>query len=455
VIIVTVADRIFTLSARAAVKAGVRILPFISDDVLLRFSRSRILEIPWQEGRDFMENLLLFGKRALSESSEECRNKAAMNFFYNYLVVGYFLRKEFEKSNGFKPPYLMVISPTMRCNLNCYGCYAGAYNQTELDFDDVVRVIDEGKRYGIFFNVISGGEPFVWDRLLDLFETENDVFFQVYTNGSLIDEKMAEHLAELGNVVPCISVEGFEEETDSRRGKGHFARIMRAMDALRERGVVFGFSATASRENNELIVSDEFVDFYESKGCFIGWYFNYVPIGRRPDTALMPTPAQRILRRRRMLELRRDRRILLADFWNDGALTGGCIAGGRSYLHINSNGDVEPCVFMHFAVDNINRKSLSEILASGFFRAIRSRIPYSDNFLRPCMIIDHPALLRELVARFGAKPTHPGAGALLDELKDELDRYAAEYGRLADAEWYSHTGPDGLKAANGLRSKAA
>jgi hypothetical protein len=129
--------------------------------------------------------------------------------------------------------------------------------------------------------------------------------------------------------------------------------------------------------------------------------------------------------------------MLLADFWNDGALTGGCIAGGRSYIHINSNGDVEPCVFAHFAIDNIADKSLLEILKSDFFKAIRSRIPYCENYLRPCIIIDHPALLREIVGRFGARPTHPGADALLDDLKDELDRYAAEYGEIADAEWYA------------------
>jgi hypothetical protein len=128
--------------------------------------------------------------------------------------------------------------------------------------------------------------------------------------------------------------------------------------------------------------------------------------------------------------------MLLADFWNDGPLTGGCIAGGRSYLHVNSSGDVEPCVFTHFAVDNIAQKSLCEALQSDFFKAIRSRIPYCENYLRPCMIIDHPAMLREIVGSFSARPTHPGADALLDDLKDELDRYAARYGEIADAEWY-------------------
>jgi MoaA/NifB/PqqE/SkfB family radical SAM enzyme len=447
----TVSDRLFMLTAKGAVKAGLRILPFLSDDFFLRSARWKIGQIPWEEGRDFMQRLLVFGKRALSESSEHCREKAAMNFFYNYLIAGYRLRAAFAKAQGFRPPYLMVISPTMKCNLNCYGCYAGAYGPAELDFGDVVRLIDEGKQYGIYFIVISGGEPFVWKSMLDLFERENDVYFQVYTNGTLIDDRLAERLSELGNVVPCISVEGLEEETDRRRGKGHFAKVVRAMQALKRHGVVFGFSATATRSNNDLIVSDEFIDFFEGLGCFIGWYFNYVPIGRRPDMNLMPTPEQRIRRRRRLLRLRHDRRILLADFWNDGALTGGCIAGGRSYLHINSRGDVEPCVFTHFAVDNIADKSLLEVLQSDFFKEIRSRIPYCDNYLRPCMIIDHPALLREFVSRFGAKPTHPGADALLDDLRDQLDKYAAEYAEKADAEWYGQHEDRGFLRASGDR----
>ena len=431
----TVGDRIFMLTARGAVEAGVRILPLISEQMLVRFSRLKIAEVPWPEGQDFMESLLVLGKRAIAESSHHCREKAAVNFFYNYLVTGHVKRKVYRERYGFIPPYLLVISPTMRCNLHCYGCYAGSYAKRDLDLESVLRVLDEARGMGIYFIVISGGEPFVWESIFDLFEAAGDMYFQVYTNGSMIDEEVARRLGRLGNVLPCISVEGFEKETDERRGDGAFERIMRAMDLLKKEGVIFGFSATATRENNDFIVSDEFVDFYEDKGCFIGWYFNYVPVGRCPAVDLMPTPEQRITRRRRLLELRHERRMLLADFWNDGALTGGCIAGGRSYLHINSNGDIEPCVFAHFALDNIEDRSLRDALESDFFRAIRERIPYCDNYLRPCLIIDHPHLLRELVTRFGARPTHPGADLLLSDLKNDLDTYACRYGELAEREW--------------------
>jgi len=125
----------------------------------------------------------------------------------------------------------------------------------------------------------------------------------------------------------------------------------------------------------------------------------------------------------------------VADFWNDGPLTCGCMAGGKKYFHINNRGDVEPCVFTHFAVDNIHDKPLAEALQSGFFRHIASQIPYNENVLRPCMIIDNPWVLREAVERFGAYDTDGGGSSLLCELAPYLDDYAHRYGELADKAW--------------------
>ncbi|GAG96337.1 unnamed protein product, partial [marine sediment metagenome] len=277
----------------------------------------------------------------------------------NAMIQGQPKRLAFARKYGFNPPNLLVISPTMRCNLKCYGCYAWQYSKKDdLPYDVCNRVIDEANDIGIYFFVITGGEPFCWGNFYDFLERHNDSFFQVYTNGQLIDDRVAKRLAELGNAVPCISVEGFEKETDRRRGKGAWARIMKSMDVLNDNGVLFGFSVTATRGNNELVVSDEFVDLFIEKGAFIGWYFNYVPIGKEPNLELMPTPEQRDYRRKRILEIRKSNKIIAADFWNDGPLVNGCMAGGKNYLHINVNGDVEPCVFVHFAVDNIKEKSL-------------------------------------------------------------------------------------------------
>ena len=126
----------------------------------------------------------------------------------------------------------------------------------------------------------------MWDHLYDFLERHNDSFFQIYTNGQHIDEEVAKKLAELGNAVPCISLEGFKDATDARRGEGAWDRIMNAYDVLRKHGVIYGFSITATSKNSELIVSDEFIDLLVEKGVFVGWYFNYIPIGKEPDMSL-------------------------------------------------------------------------------------------------------------------------------------------------------------------------
>jgi hypothetical protein len=221
---------------------------------------------------------------------------------------------------------------------------------------------------------------------------------------------------------------------------------MKVFEDLRNEGVVFGYSATATKQNNELVASEEFIDFYVNQGCFIGWYFNYIPIGRKPSIPigrkpsleLVPTPQQRIWRRQQLVKMRMEKDIVIADFWCDGTMCGGCIAGGRHYFHVNNHGDVEPCVFCHFAKDNIRDKSIEEILDSDFFRSFRRRQPYTDNLLRPCAIIDNPEVLRNAVRENNAYPSHKGAESIITEFAGELDKYAEEYAKVADKEWYEN-----------------
>jgi len=433
----SVTSNVYTHLEREALNFAVRLLPKLSDERAVSYAKKHFGTCQWADGQEMLEQMLLCFKHGLSKYSPDCKRKLATNLLVNDIIAGNRRRKEILDKEGVVVPSLFVVSPTMRCNLNCYGCYSAEYTKRDdLDIDVFNRVLDEGKELGTYFVVISGGEPFLYEPLLDIFQRHNDIFFQIYTNGTFIDKKMAQRLAKLGNVLPCISVEGFKKETDARRGDGHFEKVTAAMDNLRESGMHFGFSATAVPENNELICSEEFVDFYIEKGCSIGWYFNYIPIGRSPNLDLMPTPEQRDYRRRQLESLRRRKSIVLADFWNDGPMTGGCIAGGRRYFHINNKGNVEPCVFVHFAIDNVYEKSLFEILkTSPLFRAIRSRQPYSENLLRPCMIIDHPHVLREVVRESGANPTHPGAETIITELSQPLDDYAEKYALIADEAW--------------------
>ena len=363
------------------------------------------------------------------------RNHIIRNLGINAAYMSAPKREELARQ-GLASPFLIVISPTMRCNLRCVGCYAFNYARSDdLPLEVVDRVITEAKEMGVYFFTITGGEPFVREDLFEIYRKHDDCCFLVYTNGTLLTPEVVEKLVRCGNVGPGISIEGFEQETDWRRGKGTFARIMQAMDSLKQSRALFGFSATVTRRNWELVSSDEFIDMLVDKGCLFGWYFIYIPIGREPDTSLMPTPEQRQQLRERIWKARASKPIFVADFWNDGALTGGCMAGGRLYAHINNKGDVEPCVFCHFATDNVKEKSLGECLNSPFFQGIRKRFPWNENHFMPCMIIDNPQVLREAVAEGGAHGTHDGAETVITDLKDDLDKYSAELKALTEPVW--------------------
>ncbi len=439
----TLKEKVKLFTTTTAIKGALKILPKISDERWLSLIKGRVYKLKKREERDFLESLLINLKNSAERMSPKAREKIVFNLINNAMIQGQPKRIAFAKKYGISPPNVLVISPTMKCNLKCYGCYAWQYSKkTDLPYDVCNRVIDEANDIGLYFFVITGGEPFCWDKLYDFLERHSDSFFQIYTNGQMIDDTVAKKLAELGNAVPCISVEGFEEETDSRRGKGAWKNIMSAMDNLRNNGVLFGFSVTATRTNNELVVSDEFIDLFIEKGAFIGWYFNYIPIGKEPDMELMPTPEQREYRRSRIVKIRKTKKIIVADFWNDGTLVSGCMAGGKNYLHINVNGDVEPCVFVHFAADNIKEKSLIDVLTSDFFMAFRKRQPYTHNHLRPCSIIDSPHILRDIVAETGAYPTHDGAETVVGCLAKSLDKYANEYKKIADKVWEEEYVPE-------------
>jgi MoaA/NifB/PqqE/SkfB family radical SAM enzyme len=386
---------------------------------------------------------LAIARRVLNETHPHHRKKIISNFIVNQLLVGTNHRKAFEAEKGFYPPDAMLISPTMRCNLRCYGCYAAAYSTEEdLPFEVIDRLVGECKEMGIHLVLMTGGEPFLRKDLFDLFEKHKDTLFQIYTNATLIDEKMVERFVALGNVVPAISLEGLKEETDDRRGNGQFDRIVKVMDWLKHAGIFFAVSTTQTSQNTDVLTSDAFIDFLVEKGCILLWNFHYVPIGRDPDLNLMATPEQRNWMRERLIYFRATKPMLFVDFWNDGCLTQGCIAAGRKYFHVNARGDVEPCVFCHFASDNIKEKSLSEALNSPLFREIRSRQPLSENYFRPCLLIDHPQQGKEIALQHARYFTHEGAERLFTDFAQAIEAYAKAYEEIAEAAWRERSQSD-------------
>jgi len=408
---------------KAAIRSVLRFLPFILDTKLqkviilvakLGFGRN----LPQEEIEAVKDVLqakhpLVRLVRAICSRSGKCWDRLATNLFINSIVYGRPKREVLSQRLN-AAPFFFVISPTMRCNLRCIGCYAGNYDQREeLSFDTIDRILNDAEDMGIYFITVSGGEPFIRSDLLELYRKHDGLFFQVYTNGTLIDERLAKEIANLGNIAPCISVEGFEQETDHRRGNGTFNKVMKAMENLKKEGVIFGFSTMPTRYNASVIASEEFYKFYIEQGCSFCWLFQYIPIGRNPDTELMMTPEQRLALRSKTREVRNKYPIFIGDFWNDGEFTKGCIAAGRKesgYFHINAKGDVEPCVFVHFAKDNINDiyqrgGHLSDALKSDFFQAIRAGQPWTEDHRFPCMIIDNPQCLRHIIEMTKPYPT--------------------------------------------------
>ncbi|MGB4441469.1 MAG: radical SAM protein [Coriobacteriia bacterium] len=378
--------------------------------------------------------------RVIEATSPTCRTRLITNLVL-WMREGVPRRIAAQAKIG-TSPMVLLLSPSMRCNLRCTGCYAAEYDRDDdLPMEVIERVVTEARAIGTYAITILGGEPFIRPDILDLFDRFSDMTFQVFTNGGLITNNVAARLANAGNVLVCFSVDGFEKDHDARRGAGSLRNAERGMEALRTAGVPFGFSTMVTSRNYLDVTSDEFTDYLIEQGCLWGWHFLYMPVGENPDLSLMPTPEQReYLRTNGAASIRTRKPLFVMDFWNDAPYVGGCIAAGREYLHINSNGDVEPCIFTHFAVDNINDKSLSDALGSPFFTAIRDRQPYSENLLRPCMLIDNTSVVREVVHETGAHPTHRDAELLLSTLAEGLDAYAAEYKGIADRAWTTADG---------------
>lgn len=373
----------------------------------------------------------------LRNTDKKCTERFFTNFFANAVWYGTPYRKSLLESKDTNIPFVTLISPSMRCNLKCTGCYASSYSkENELDYTAIDKIIKEARELGIYYFIILGGEPFLNSYMLDIYKKYSDCMFTPFTNGTMFDENLADKIKELANVIPMLSLEGFEEDTDQRRGNGVFKRVMHSMDLLKERGVLFGVSTATSRKNIDTVTSDEFIDMLIQKGSKMSWYFLFMPVGKHPDVDLMLTPEQRLRLGKRVNEIRTSKPYFAIDFFNDAPHVNGCIAG-RLYCHINSHGDVEPCIFSHFSVDNVKDKKLVDIFNSNFFRELRNRQPYNKNLLRPCMMIDNTNVIREVVPKTGARPTDEGAKMMIEDknFQKALDKVASDFEPLAEEAW--------------------
>ncbi|HHV98264.1 MAG TPA: radical SAM protein [Clostridiaceae bacterium] len=378
-----------------------------------------------------------FIHRVLTEVNPKVRSKFLINYMINAGLFGSPTIDKMKEKHGCNIPWAILMDPTSACNLKCTGCWAGEYSKRDsMDYDTLDRIIKEGKELGIRLFIYSGGEPLIRKNdILKLCEKHDDCIFLAFTNATLVDEELCREMDRVGNFILAISVEGFEEETDMRRGKGTFKKVMDAMDLLKSHGLGFGFSTCYHSKNTEIVGSDEYIDFMIEKGCMFGWYFTYMPLGRDAVPELMVSPEQREFMYHQVRKIRETKPIFIIDFWNDGEYINGCIAGGRHYLHINANGDVEPCAFIHYSNVNIKDTTLLEALKSPLFMQYKMNQPFNENHLRPCPLLDNPDKLKAMVHNANAYSTQPLDKEDVDTLTDKCQEASKKWAETADRLW--------------------
>jgi MoaA/NifB/PqqE/SkfB family radical SAM enzyme len=361
----------------------------------------------------------------------------AKNIFDYFTIDGYF--QEFKKLYFNRKyrcviPRLLLIDPTSACNLRCKGCWAADYRKnSHLTYEKLDELFTEARKIGVLTIIMSGGEPLLRKKdIIRLCEKHKKLTFGLYTNGTLIDEEFVRELVRLENLNVFVSIEGYREDTDSRRGDGTYDKVIAAMDLLKKYDIGFGFSVCYHSKNYEIISGDEFLNFLREKGAWFGWMFNYLPIGSDADVTLCCSADQRAYVKQRIEAYYKKYKFTIIDFANSGHKAFGCVAAGSDFAHINANGDLEPCAFCHYSDVNINNMSLVEALHSSFFRNFRKHKPFSENYLRPCPIMDVPEALKTVTDFKGVKSTHLNNTETPEQLADKTAPLAHNWKPVAD-----------------------
>ena len=299
-------------------------------------------------------------------------------------------------------PSVLAVSPTMQCNYNCKGCYSrGRPTNDELSTGELDALFSEAEELGVHSIVLTGGEPFLRSDTLDLIARHRRLLFFIITNGSLTTSDMARRIARSGNAIPLVSIEGSSADTDERRHPGAHETALRAFDHLRKAQALFGFVATNTAANTAQLATESFIDQMVAVGCAVGFFTEYVPCGPNPNPDWVLDEATRASFRERILEFRRSKPIVLSHFPDDEyGKENRCSAAGRTSLHINSQGDIEPCPFASIARENIRHGGLIAACRSPFLRAIREQPNLLQRQRYACSLFEHRAELDGLAQQF-------------------------------------------------------
>ena len=359
------------------------------------------------------------------------------NFIINTNVLSAKKRDQVKEEHNCNVPWAILLDPTTACNLKCTGCWAAEYGgHLHLSYETIDSIIEQGKELGTYMYIYTGGEPMVRKHdLIRLCEKHSDCVFLAFTNATLIDEKFTDEMLRVKNFVPAISIEGFEEATDFRRGNGIYRAAVSAMELMKRKKLPFGVSCCYTSKNLDSLSSEEFIDHLIGLGAKFAWFFHYMPVGNNAVTELLPTAKQREQMYHRIRDYRTRKPLFTIDFQNDGEYVGGCIAGGRNYLHINANGDVEPCVFIHYSDTNIHQSTLLDALKAPLFMAYKENQPFNCNHLMPCPMLENPECLMKMVNETGAKSTDLMSPESVEHLCAKCTKYSNQWKETADYLW--------------------
>ena len=276
-------------------------------------------------------------------------------------------------------PSFLIASITNRCNLHCAGCYARANhicdddaNESLLTDEDWARIFSQASQIGVSFILLAGGEPMLRRGVLESAAKHREILFPVFTNGTLLSDGALELIDTNRNLVPIVSIEGDETQTDARRGEGTYRKLTANMEKMHEKGILFGASVTLTTENIQTVTADAFLNRLRTLGAKVVFFVDYVPAD--PGTeALAPGDPERDYLANRLDALRaaQDSMIYVA-FPGDEQFSGGCLAAGRGFFHINPTGGAEPCPFSPVSDTNLKHVTLLEALDSPLFSRLRA-----------------------------------------------------------------------------------
>ena len=308
------------------------------------------------------------------------------------------------KDNGEHIPPFLIASITSSCNLHCAGCYSRCNHATvdsepvkQMTDDEWKKIFNEAEELGISFILLAGGEPMLRRGVIEAAGKKQNILFPIFTNGTYLDEKYLELFDKCRNLIPVMSIEGNRELTDERRGKGVYDRLIANMDEIKKRGLIFGASITVTTRNFKEVTSQEFLNSLSEKGCKVVIFVEYVPVTEE-SKELAPTDSEREYLQNEILRLRTTHpEMVYISFPGDEKSSGGCVAAGRGFFHINSHGGAEPCPFSPFSDMNVKDSSLKEVMDSSLFRKLRDEGFLLEDHNGGCILYEKRELVQQMI----------------------------------------------------------